>query len=98
MASSSYRVVYDFSGFSPPVAGYPTANAVKAGEAIPLKVSLHRHRGSDILAAGPPVWTPCDPSSGGATVATGTLSYNASLDRYTFLAATSKAWAGTCAD
>ena len=97
-ASSSYRVVYDFSGFSPPVASYPTVNAVKAGEGIPLKFSLHGNRGSDILAAGSPTWAPCDPSSGGATAATGTLSYNASLDRYTFLAATSKSWAGTCAD
>src|SRR5204863_141267 len=33
-----------------------------------------------------------------STPADGTLSYNASNDRYTYLATTSKAWAGTCRD
>jgi len=97
-ASSAYRVVYDFSGFSAPVAAFPTANPVKAGEAIPLKFSLHGNRGSDVFAAGSPTWAPCDSPAGGVTAAAGTLSYNASLDRYTLLAATSKSWAGTCSD
>jgi hypothetical protein len=97
-ASSAYRVVYDFSGFSSPVAAFPTANPVKAGEGIPLKFSLHGNRGSDVLAAGSPTWTPCDSPAGSSTAAAGTLSYNASLDRYTFLAATSKSWAGNCSD
>ncbi len=30
--------------------------------------------------------------------APGSLTYNAALDRYTFLATTDIAWAGTCAD
>jgi hypothetical protein len=94
--SSSYRVVYGFSGFSQPVAAFPTANPVKAGEAIPLKFSLHGNRGNDVLSASSTTWTPCGSSAG--TTAAGSLSYNASLDRYTFLAATNKAWAGTCAD
>jgi hypothetical protein len=97
-ASSNYRVIYDFSGFFSPVAAFATTNPVKAGEGIPLKFSLHGNRGSDVVAAGSAMWTPCDPSSGGSTAAAGTLSYNASLDRYTFFAATSKSWAGTCSD
>jgi hypothetical protein len=68
----------------------------EAGEAIPLKFSLHGNRGSDVLSANATTWTPCS-SSAGTTVA-GSLSYNASLDRYTFLATTDKAWAGPCAD
>jgi WD40 repeat protein len=95
--SSSYRVVYGFSGFSQPVAAFPTVNPVKAGEAIPVKFSLHGNRGNDVLAASATTWTSCD-SAAGATIATGSLSYNASLDRYSFLAATDKSWAGTCAD
>ncbi len=79
-------------------AAFSTVNPVKAGEGIPLKFSLHGNRGSDVLAAGSPTWTPCDSPSGGLTAAAGTLSYNASVDRYTFLAATSKSWAGTCGD
>jgi hypothetical protein len=96
--SSSYRVVYGFSGFSQPVAAFPTANPVRAGEAIPLKFSLHGNRGNDVLVASSNAWTPCDASAASAATATGSLSYNASLDRYTFLATTNKAWAGTCAD
>ena len=96
-ASSTYRVIYDFSGFFQPVAAFPTANPVKAGAGIPLKFSLHGYRGSAVFALGSPVWTPCN-SSSGPTVATGTLAYNQSLDRYTFLAATDKSWAGTCSD
>jgi hypothetical protein len=94
--SNRYRVAYDFSGFFQPVAAFPTANAVKAGEAIPLKFSLHGNRGSDVLSANATTWAPCGSSAG--TTAAGSLSYNASLDRYTFLATTDKAWAGTCAD
>jgi hypothetical protein len=94
--SSSYRVVYGFAGFSQPVGAFPTANSVKAGEAIPLKFSLHGNRGNDVLSANSTTWTPCGSSA--ATTAAGSLSYNASLDRYTFLATTNKAWAGTCAD
>jgi Tol biopolymer transport system component len=96
-ATSSYAVIYDFSGFFSPVAAFPTANPTKPGEAIPLKFSLHGNRGSDLFAFGSPTWTACD-ASAGTNPATGTLSYNASLDRYTFLVATDKSWAGTCRD
>jgi len=92
-----YSVVYDFGGFGSPAAAYPTAASVKAGEAVPLKFSLHGDQGTDILAAGSPGWTPCGaPDS--PTAAGGSLSYNASSERYTFLAATAKAWTGTCRD
>jgi hypothetical protein len=94
-ATRTYTVVYDFSGFSPPVAAFPTANPWKAGESVPLKFSLHGNRGADIATA---VWAPCGSTTDGFTPAAGTLSYNAPLDRYTFLAATDKTWTGTCKD
>jgi len=62
-----------------------------------LKFSLHGDQGANVFAAGSPGWAPCGALDGQST-ADGTLSYNASLDRYTFLATTSKAWAGTCRD
>ena len=96
-ATSSYVVIYDFSGFFNPVAPFPTANPAKPGEAIPLKFSLRGNRGSDLFAVGSPTWTACD-AAADTNPATGTLSYNASLDRYTFLVATDKSWAGTCRD
>lgn len=95
-ASRTYTVTYDFSGFAPPVAALPTANPWKAGEGVPLKFSLHGNRGSDILAPVSPAWATCDAPIT-TSAASGSLSYNASLDRYTFLAATDRSWAG-CRD
>jgi dipeptidyl aminopeptidase/acylaminoacyl peptidase len=95
--SRSYSVVYDFTGFLAPVsAAYPATNSLPAGEAIPLKFRLHGNQGLDVLAAGSPVWAPC--GGGDTTPARGSLSYNASNDRYTYLVATDKAWSGTCRD
>jgi hypothetical protein len=93
----TYSVLYDFSGFASPAADYPTAVSMKAGEFVPLKFSLHGNQGMDIFAAQSPGWKPCG-ALDGPSRADGTLSYNASADRYTFLAATSKAWSGTCRD
>src|SRR5919204_584358 len=96
-ASRSYSVVYDFSGFFAPVtAAYPATNSLRAGDAIPLKFRLQGNQGLDVLAAGSPVWAPC--GGGGTTPVRGTLSYNASNDRYTYLVTTDKAWSRTCRD
>jgi Tol biopolymer transport system component len=96
-SSRSYSVVYDFSGFfSPVTAAYPATSSFRAGESIPFKFRLQGNQGLDVLAAGSPVWAPC--GSGDSTPARGTLSYNASNDRYTYLATTDKAWGGTCRD
>jgi hypothetical protein len=93
----TYSVIYDFSGFASPAAPYPTATAVKAGEGVPLKFSLHGNQGTNIFASGSPNWSPCGPADA-ATSADGVLTYNASADRYTYLASSSKSWAGTCRD
>jgi hypothetical protein len=93
----SYSIDYDFAGFAPPAATYPSATAMKAGEGVPLKFSLHGNQGSNIFAAGSPGWVPCG-ALDGATRADGSLTYNASADRYTYLAATAKTWAGSCRD
>jgi len=96
-ASSVYRVIYAFSGFQL-VAAFPAINAAKAGEGIPIKFSLNGYRGTDLFMPGSPAWTPCDSPAAGPTAAAGSLSYNKSGDRYTFLAMSDKSWAGTCAD
>jgi hypothetical protein len=93
----AYSVVYDFTGFGAPADPYPSAASMKAGQAVPLKFSLHGDQGTRIFAAGSPGWMPCGALDGPST-AEGTLSYNESADRYTYLAATSKSWAGTCRD
>jgi hypothetical protein len=96
-ATHLYSVVYDFAGFLSPSATYPAAASMKAGESVPLKFSLHSNQGSDIFAPGSPGWVPCG-ASDGPSAADGSLSYNASADRYTYLAATPKSWAGSCRD
>jgi hypothetical protein len=92
----TYSVVYDFSGFFSPTLEFPTAVAVKAGEGVPIKFSLAGSQGLDIFAAGSPRWAVCGSSD--TTSAPGALSYNPSNDRYTYLAATQKSWAGSCRD
>jgi hypothetical protein len=93
----TYSVLYDFAGFATPAAAYPVAASMKAGENVPLKFSLHGDQGLDIFSAGSPGWAPCG-ALDGPTHADGTLSYNASADRYTYQATTSKSWAGSCRD
>lgn len=93
----TYSVVYDFAGFASPAAPYPDAAAMKAGEGVPLKFSLHGNQGSNIFAPGSPGWIPCG-AFDGPSRADGSLSYNASADRYMYLAATAKSWAGSCRD
>jgi Tol biopolymer transport system component len=97
-SSHSYTVIYNFTGFFSPIAAFPTTNRVKAGEAVPMKFSLGGYRGPDILSSSSPSWTPCDAATAGSTPAAGTLSYNTSLSRYTFLANTDRSWAGSCKD
>lgn len=93
----TYTVIYDFTGFASPSAAFPTATAMKAGEAVPLKFSLRGDQGTDIFAAGSPGWAPCG-ALDGPSRADGALSYNASGDRYTYMWSTSKSWAGGCRD
>jgi hypothetical protein len=88
---------YYFDGFASPAVAYPGTASMKAGEGVPLKFSLHGDQGSSILASGSPGWIPCG-ALDGSTPAEGALSYNASSDRYTYLATSAKSWAGSCRD
>jgi hypothetical protein len=93
-----YRVVYAFSGFFKPLEPFPNSAEFRAGDGVPVRFSLRGDRGRDVL-----MWQPLErqvPCGSGAAHAfggtTGSLSYNVSLDRYTFLWQTAKAWSGTC--
>jgi len=103
-ATHTYSVVYNFSGFFPPVDNLPTLNAVKAGSAIPVKFSLSGFQGLDIFAAGYPKsqmitcssTAPVDGIEETVTAGSSSLSYDATLDQYTYVWKTLKSWAGTC--
>jgi len=95
---------FNFSGFFQPVDNLPTLNAVKAGQAIPVKFSLNGDQGLDIFAAGYPKsqYIACDSTAAldgievTLTAGSSSLSYDPSTDTYTYVWKTDKAWANTC--
>jgi hypothetical protein len=95
-ATTTYYVVYNFSGFFAPLAPEPTISTVKGGEDLPVKFSLNGNQGLDIFAAQPAWRSGCTSGAADTVPASGSLSYNASVDRYVFLAKTERAWAGSC--
>lgn len=97
-------VVYNFSGFFPPVDNLPTLNVVQAGVGVPVRFSLNGDQGLDIFAAGYPDsqkivctgGTPQDAIEETIIVGSSSLSYDAASDTYTYVWKTSKVWANTC--
>ena len=102
--SFTVTVLYNFTGFFPPINNQPVFNVVNAGRAIPIKFSLSGDKGLNIFA-------PNSPSSGviacnstdpavtlEETVTAGgsSLSYSAGSDTYTYVWKTEQSWAGTC--
>jgi hypothetical protein len=77
---------FDWEGFFSPVNNPPAINEVNAGRTIPVKFRLGGDQGRDIFAAG-------YPQSGG-TATTGSLSYDAGEDQYTYTWRTDGAWSG----
>src|SRR5205823_3471235 len=80
-----------------------TLNTLKAGSAIPVKFSLSGNQGLAIMAAGYPTsaTTACNLTAVDAieetvTAGSSSLSYDTSVDQYTYVWKTDKAWAGTC--
>jgi FG-GAP repeat/HYR domain len=104
MCSFTVTVLYNFSGFFPPVDNPPTVNVVNAGRAIPVKFSLSGNKGLNIFAAGYPVSQQIACSDGAPvseieqTVTAGgsSLSYHAGSDQYNYVWKTEKSWEGTC--
>jgi dipeptidyl aminopeptidase/acylaminoacyl peptidase len=98
--SRVYDVVYAFDGFARPLEPFPQPASFKAGDTVQVRFSLGGDQGLDVLID----WTPvsrelaCDDvaSAPWGTATTGTLSYRATQDRYTYLWKTERAWAGTC--
>lgn len=96
--SRSYQVVYAFEGFTAPLAPLPTLAAVKAGEQVPVKFSLHGDAGPGVVAGvtSQPISCASATVTDQATPANGTLGYSAGPDRYTYQWSTDRAWLGTC--
>lgn len=109
-AAVTYSVVFDWNGFFRPVQnrdsdGNYILNSVKAGSSVPLKFSLGGFHGTSLFAAGSPhsAVTSCSIDADivpvderTVTAGSSSLTYDATLDHYTYVWKTDKAWAGQC--
>jgi hypothetical protein len=97
-------VVSPFEGFLAPVDNPPTRNAVKAGQAVPVRFSLDGDQGLDIMASGSPSshkidcdsGTPIDDIETTVTANTGGLTYDPNTNQYNYVWKTDKTWAKSC--
>jgi Tol biopolymer transport system component len=100
LENRGYDVVYNWSGFLSPLENPPAFNVFKAGHGIPVRFSLGGNYGLSVVMDWAPIsrQIPCDSTELGpwGTQTTGSLSYNDSLGRYTYLWQTDRSWAGTC--
>jgi WD40 repeat protein len=100
LENRGYDVVYNWSGFASPLENPPAVNVFKAGHGVPVRFSLGGDHGLAVVMDWAPIshQIPCDSTELGpwGTQTTGSLSYNESLGRYTYLWQTERAWAGTC--
>ena len=109
-ATCAYGVIFDFTGFLPPIDNPVTGkmNGVKAGSSVPVKFKLGGYQGLGVLAAGYPKSAefPCGsapvdvvPDAELASIfsASGNgLSYDMLSQEYSYVWKTDKAWAGKC--
>ena len=100
LENRGYDVVYNWNGFLSPLENPPALNVAKAGHGVPVRFSLGGNHGLSVVMDWAPIsrQIPCDSSELGpwGTQTTGSLSYNESLSRYTYLWQTDRTWAGTC--
>lgn len=100
LENRGYDVVYPWSGFLSPVENPPALNVFKAGHGVPVRFSLGGDHGLAVVLDWAPIsrQIPCDSSELGpwGTQTRGSLSYNDSLGRYTYLWQSDRSWAGTC--
>lgn len=102
--SFTVTVLYNFTGFFPPISNLPVLNVVNAGRAIPIKFSLSGYKGLNIFApnspaSGPIACTSSDPAvtlQDTVTAGGSSLNYDASSDQYIYVWKTDPSWAGTC--
>jgi len=100
--TATVNVVWDFSGFFPPIVNLPGLNSVKPGSSVAVKFSLGGNQGLAIFAAGSPTSTPIDcvtrtalgPAQQIAFAGRSMVTYTASTDTYTVSWKTAKNWTG----
>jgi MBG domain-containing protein/thrombospondin type 3 repeat protein len=94
-------VIYRFAGFFTPVKNPPIMNTVRAGRAIPIKFSLGRYEGLQVMKVPAPVVlnVPCTlPSEDMADedMAENSSGLRADGYKYTYVWKTNASWVGSC--
>ena len=94
-------VIYRFAGFFKPVKNLPVMNTVRAGRAIPIKFSLGRYEGLQVMRSAAPAVINVACTIPSETMADEDESDNSSGLRaegykYTYVWKTNSSWAGTC--
>jgi hypothetical protein len=96
--------VDNFSGFFQPVDNLPTLNLANAGNAVPIKFSLGLNAGLGVVQQGYPVVqqiacdssAPLDTIEQTVTANTSSLTYDSTLNQYSYIWKTNSAWAASC--
>jgi hypothetical protein len=102
VATCSYSVIFNFTGFFSPIDNLPTQNVVNSGRAVPVKFKLGGYHGLGILALGYPrsQAIPCSstaPVDGvEETLTAGSSSLQWDGSQYVYVWKTEKSWASTC--
>lgn len=94
---------YDFGGFLSPVDNLPVLNTVNAGRTVPIKFTLAKDFGLEVIF-GTPTSSPFTCTAGASSdevestssAGGGGLSYDPSTGEYTYAWKTDKAWATQC--
>ncbi len=100
----SYRVSYSFAGLFPPLDNLPTMNLVKAGSAVPVKFSLEKPYGLDVLADRSPsvrqiacsATSRIDEIEETLAASSSGLTYDQVTGMYVYEWKTEKSWVGSC--
>jgi uncharacterized protein len=98
-AETTVSVIFNFSGFFPPIQNLPAFNKAKSGSSIPVKFSLSGNQGMNIFADGYPrsqvVACGTDVQVDGVEgVDASSLKYDRRSDQYAFVWKTDKTWTG----
>jgi hypothetical protein len=104
-ADATYHVIYDFTGFFPPLGDPLLVYETKAGSTVPVKFSLAGYQGLGIFASGYPAvigGVVCDTWINPAAImevqtpGNSGLSYDFQTGMYIFRWKTDTTWSGTC--
>ena len=103
-SSASHSVIFNFSGFLPPIEPWPSLTAANAGMSISVRFGLGGDKGLDIFMSGYPQDGAIDCETGqtlggvqpSSQAGKSSLTYDPLNSQYIYVWKTDKAWSGSC--